>query len=50
LTQEIFENSRDYGTRVGLKIVERIRKDGRDVIRNIVPQLPAPDNPKYALH
>ena len=43
LTQEIFENSRDYGTRVGLKIVERIRKDGRDVIRNIVPQLPARD-------
>lgn len=43
VSQEVMTASRDYGVRVGLKIVERIKKDGRDVIRNIVPQLPARD-------
>ncbi len=43
LDRKVYENSRDYGTLVASTIVDRIRKDGRDIIRNIVPQLPLRD-------
>jgi hypothetical protein len=43
LNRSVFENSRDYGTLVAANILDRIRKDGRDIIRNIVPQLPLRD-------
>ncbi len=43
LDRKVYENSRDYGTLVGTNILDRIRKDGRDIIRNIVPQLPLRD-------
>ncbi len=43
ISEEIRINSADLGTRIGLKIVERIRRDGRDVIRNIVPTIPTRD-------
>lgn len=43
LNRKIYENSRDYGTLVASTIIDRIRKDGRDIIRNIVPQLPLRD-------
>jgi PAP2 superfamily len=41
VSEEVRVNSRDLGLRVGAGIVKRMRSDGRDVIRNIVPVLPA---------
>jgi hypothetical protein len=41
--RSVFENSRSYGTLVGTNILDRIRKDGRDIIRNIIPLLPFRD-------
>jgi hypothetical protein len=43
LSEQVRVNSVDLGNRVGLKIVERLRRDGRDVIRNIVPSMPVRD-------
>lgn len=44
LSEEVRADSKDLGTRIGLRIVDRIRKDGRDVIRNIAqPTIPARD-------
>ncbi|MFN4081225.1 MAG: vanadium-dependent haloperoxidase [Saprospiraceae bacterium] len=40
LSQEVRNNSVDLGNAVAQRIIERIRRDGRDVIRNIVPVLP----------
>lgn len=39
----------DFGIRIADKIIARIKSDGRDIIRNIVPQLPARDalHPQY---
>jgi hypothetical protein len=39
----IFDISKDLGISIGQAIVARARKDGRDIIRNIVPQLPIRD-------
>lgn len=44
LAEEVRQNSRDLGSRIGLKIVTRIKNDGRDIIRNIVPVIPTRDN------
>ena len=44
LTEQERQNSKDLGKRIGLQIVERIQKDGRDVIRNIVPTIPGRDD------
>ena len=44
VSELVRENSRDYGNRVGLKIVQRMHKDGRDVIQNIIPVLPERDS------
>jgi hypothetical protein len=41
--RETFDRSKDFGNQIGQAIITRIRKDGRDVIRNIVPQLPVRD-------
>lgn len=41
LPEEVRINSKELGQRIGEKIVARMRTDGRDVIRNIVPVLPA---------
>lgn len=43
-TEQERQDSKDLGSRIGLRIVERIRKDGRDVIRNIVPVIPDRDD------
>lgn len=40
ISQETRNNSVDLGHAVAQRIIDRIRKDGRDVIRNIVPVLP----------
>jgi len=37
------EDSKDMGVRIALKIIKRIKSDGRNVILNIVPVLPARD-------
>jgi hypothetical protein len=37
-------NSEDLGLRISLKILDRVRRDNRDVIRNIVPILPERDS------
>ncbi len=39
----VFDRSKDFGEQVAQRIVKRIGSDGRDVIRNIVPQLPVRD-------
>ncbi len=39
----IFDLSKALGVSIGQAIVVRARKDGRDIIRNIVPQLPVRD-------
>ena len=43
LTQQVRVNSVDLGSRIGLRIVERIHSDGRDVISSIVPITPQRD-------
>jgi len=43
LTEQIRQDSRELGGRIGARIVDRIRRDGRDLIRNIVPVIPARD-------
>ncbi|MFN0014128.1 MAG: vanadium-dependent haloperoxidase [Saprospiraceae bacterium] len=43
LSEQIRQDSRFLGGRIGARIVERVRRDGRDVIRNIVPVIPARD-------
>lgn len=43
LSEQVRQDSKDFGIRIGLRIAERIRKDGRDLIRNIVPVIPARD-------
>ncbi len=43
LTEEVRTNSQDLGYRTGLNIVNRIKRDGRDVIRNIVAVIPTRD-------
>lgn len=40
---EVRLNSQELGQRVAQKIVERIHRDGRDVIRNLVPVIPTRD-------
>lgn len=40
VSAEVQENSRDLGVRTGLNIVARIKRDGRDVIRNLVTVIP----------
>ncbi|MDX2134554.1 MAG: vanadium-dependent haloperoxidase [Saprospiraceae bacterium] len=42
-TEEVRQRSQELGLAIGNKIVERIRRDGRDVIRNIVPTIPVRD-------
>ena len=44
LDEQIRLDSRDFGARIGQRIVERIRKDGRELIRNIVPVIPNRDD------
>ncbi len=44
ITELVRQNSRDLGTRIGLTITDRIRKDGREVIRNIVTTIPVRDD------
>lgn len=44
LSEQERQDSKDLGVRIGLRISERIRKDGRDVIRNIVPVIPNRDD------
>lgn len=44
LSEQERQDSKDLGLRIGQRIVERIRKDGRDLIRNIVPVIPARDD------
>lgn len=41
LSEDVRINSKDLGKRVAEKILARMRTDGRDVIKNIVPVLPA---------
>jgi hypothetical protein len=41
--EDVRYNSKDLGLRIGQQIIKRIQRDGRDVIRNIVPVLPARD-------
>jgi hypothetical protein len=43
ITDVIRDNSKDLGTRVAQKIIARIKNDGRDIIRNIVPVIPTRD-------
>jgi hypothetical protein len=43
ITELVRENSIDFGNRVGQKIVLRLKNDGRDIIRNIVPVIPTRD-------
>ncbi|MEQ1747649.1 MAG: vanadium-dependent haloperoxidase [Saprospiraceae bacterium] len=43
LSEQVRQDSRFLGGRIGARIVERVRRDGRDVIRNIVPVIPARD-------
>ncbi|MBK9338220.1 MAG: vanadium-dependent haloperoxidase [Lewinellaceae bacterium] len=43
LSEQVRQDSKDLGARIGARIVDRIRKDGRDVIRNIVPVFPLRD-------
>ncbi len=43
LSEQIRQDSRELGGNIGARIVDRIRNDGREVIRNIVPVIPARD-------
>lgn len=43
LTDAVQENSKDLGVKIGLKILKRMKSDGRDIILNIVPVLPQRD-------
>ncbi len=43
LTEQVRQDSKDLGVRIGLRMNERIKKDGRDVIRNIVTVIPNRD-------
>ena len=43
LSEQVRLDSKDLGNRIANRIVDRIRKDGREVIRNIVPVIPARD-------
>ena len=38
------EDSKDLGKRIGQKIVQRMKIDGRDIIRNIIPSVPQRDD------
>lgn len=40
ITEQVRQDSKDLGGRIGARIVDRIRKDGRDVIRNIPTTFP----------
>lgn len=44
LPEQVRQDSRNLGLRIGQRIVERIRKDGRELIRNIVPVIPTRDD------
>ncbi len=44
LPQAVRDNSVQFGQQVGQKIVDRIHRDGREIIRNIVPVIPKRDN------
>lgn len=44
LPEQVRQDSRNLGLRIGQRIVERIRKDGRELIRNIVPVIPVRDD------
>ena len=44
LSEQARQDSKDLGTRIGLRINERIKKDGRDLIQNIVPVIPNRDD------
>ncbi len=44
ISEVVRQDSRDLGTRIALQINERIRKDGRELIRNIVPVIPNRDD------
>lgn len=41
--RSVFDRSKALGIAIGQSIVARARKDGREIIRNIVPQLPVRD-------
>jgi hypothetical protein len=43
VTELVRENSKEFGNRVGQKIVQRIKNDGRRIISNIVPVIPTRD-------
>lgn len=44
ITEQVRQDSKDLGARIGARIVDRIRKDGRDVIRNIPTTFPVRDD------
>lgn len=44
LSEQERQDSKDLGVRIGQRIVERVRKDGRELIRNIVPVIPKRDD------
>lgn len=43
LSEQVRQDSKNFGTSIGLLITARIHKDGRDLIRNIVPVVPNRD-------
>lgn len=43
ISEVVRQDSRDLGARIALLINDRIRKDGRELIRNIVPVIPNRD-------
>ncbi len=43
VSEDARTNSKELGLRIGLQIVKRIKNDGRDVIKNIIPSLPVRD-------
>jgi hypothetical protein len=43
LSEQTRQDSKDLGRRIGLRIADRVRKDGREIIRNIVPVIPSRD-------
>jgi hypothetical protein len=44
LKESVRDDSKDLGARIGLIIAVRINKDGRDIIRNIIPTVPLRDD------
>lgn len=44
LFESVREDSKDLGKRIGEKIVQRMKIDGRDIIRNIIPSVPLRDD------